>query len=307
MRLTSAYRSQLALRQSCRWLIYLGIAGALHAGGWLLGSWLWQRGLSETLPVELTSIEFVDVDVDIDLQSVAPTPATQRRAQVSVAARSVQENRPLQTQGPASPVPSTSPPVSRGSLGVAALPSSPPVADPLSAETSVAPGNEPVLAEPVASPQVLPPPAIPSPQTESPELSAAASQLGPPLAVDATTGEGHRGQSNPESPGTGSHVNALGDPLWGPYMATVNRQVDQQWQRLNVPVTRQAKVRFRIDRQGRLSDVELLQPSGDPLADQAAIQAIWDAAPFAPLPQSAPEEILIVNFTFTYHGAEALP
>lgn len=311
MRLTHAYRSQLALRQSRCWLVYLGIAVALHAGGWLLGARLWQRVPSETLPAELTSIEFVDVD----LQSAAPTPATQRRAQVSAAARSVQENQPLQTGGAAAAsAPSTSPPTvsigSTGSLGGAAFPSPsalPPVADPLPAEALIAPGNEPVLVDPAVSSQVSPSPAPPLPQAEFPGLSVAASQLGPPLAMDTTTGQGHRGQSNPEAPGTGSHVDVLEDPLWGPYMATVNRQVDQQWQRLNMSVTRRAKVRFRIDRQGQLSNVELLQPSGDPLADQAAIQAIWDAAPFAPLPQSAPEEILIVNFTFTYHGTEALP
>lgn len=52
--------------------------------------------------------------------------------------------------------------------------------------------------------------------------------------------------------------------------------------------------------QGELSDLKLHKSSGVAIADQAAMKAVQNAAPFRPLPQGSPENIDI-QFTFDYN------
>lgn len=94
-------------------------------------------------------------------------------------------------------------------------------------------------------------------------------------------------------------MDATEDAAWGTYLSGLNRLIDQHWQRVAVSATRRTRIQFRVNRQGQLTEWNLLESSGDTLADQAAVQAVRAAAPFAPLPQNATEEVLIVNFTFT--------
>jgi TonB family protein len=122
-----------------------------------------------------------------------------------------------------------------------------------------------------------------------------------------TNGSGISGELNANRVGTGVGVDAAQDDLWGGYLAALNRAVEQNWQRVAVAATRRTKIRFQVDRQGRLTDLKLVEPSGDDTADQAAIQAVRTAAPFAPLPQNASEDVLIVNFTFTQWLTPASP
>jgi TonB family protein len=102
-------------------------------------------------------------------------------------------------------------------------------------------------------------------------------------------------------------VDATRDDVWGDYIAALNQKIDQHWQRISVATTRQSKVKFIVNRQGDLVSAELVQSSGDATADQTAIQAVQTAAPFAPLPEHATENLLIINFTFTYHVASNAP
>jgi TonB family protein len=104
---------------------------------------------------------------------------------------------------------------------------------------------------------------------------------------------------NRTAAGNGS-VDATRDDLWGTYISALNQKIDQNWQRISVTTNRQAKVRFEVDRQGQLVNLQLIQPSGDARADMTALQSIRAAAPFAPLPRGANEEMLVINFTFTY-------
>ncbi|NJO78647.1 MAG: TonB family protein [Cyanobacteria bacterium RM1_2_2] len=150
-------------------------------------------------------------------------------------------------------------------------------------------------------------PVASSPQASVPERNPAsqaglpsASQLGNPLTASAVLErQGLTGQPNPNRAGDGASVDAVQDEVWGTYLSMLNQVVNQNWQRVAVAATRRTRIRFRVDRQGNLTELRLLQPSGDTAADEAAIQAVRASAPFAPLPQTASEEVLIVNFTFT--------
>ncbi|MBD1998114.1 TonB family protein [Oculatella sp. FACHB-28] len=97
-------------------------------------------------------------------------------------------------------------------------------------------------------------------------------------------------------------IDAEQDPIWGDYLAEMNQQIEQQWQRIQVDVdaTRSVKVRFTVDQSGELTEWEVTQPSGLAIADEAAIQAIQQSAPFEPLPPAANQQPLTRTLTFYY-------
>lgn len=141
---------------------------------------------------------------------------------------------------------------------------------------------------------------IDTPERPAPNAGVSAQPTSPSRStVNPPTGSGLQGSSNTDRPDTGTAVDAAEDPIWGSYLAGLNRLIDQNWQRVAVASTRRTEIRFRVDRQGRVTGLQLLRSSGDPAVDRAALEAVRAAAPFAPLPQTAPEEVLIVNFTFT--------
>lgn len=87
----------------------------------------------------------------------------------------------------------------------------------------------------------------------------------------------------PPGPGVPSGSDFLGD--W--YLAGVQRKIWSIWMQqikadFRVPIT----VRFTIEADGSLSEVEVVESSGATLLDLAAKRAIYSAAPFGPLPKS---------------------
>lgn len=95
-------------------------------------------------------------------------------------------------------------------------------------------------------------------------------------------------------------VDAARDEIWGEYDAQLKRKINQHWQRIDVDVDRQVTVRFEIDRQGRLQQLQIIKSSGSVEADEAALSAVRSASPFQPLPVEASQHTLRVNFTFDY-------
>ena len=59
-------------------------------------------------------------------------------------------------------------------------------------------------------------------------------------------------------------------------------------------------LKITIDREGQLLDVDLLNGSGSDLLDYEAIQAVYRAAPFGPLPKQYPHPELKINAYFKY-------
>lgn len=150
--------------------------------------------------------------------------------------------------------------------------------------------------------------ASPPPPATSPPIPS----VSPAAQVDGSAsvvleGQGLSPHVNADRAGLGTSIDAVQDLQWGSYVSGLNQALDQNWQRVSVAAIRRTRIQFRVDRQGHLIKLELLQSSGDPLADQAAMQAVRASAPFAPLPQDALEKVLIVNFTFTQGVSPAIP
>lgn len=327
MSLANTYRAKLVAKQNRQFWAYLGLAIAIHgvgAAGLVWGNLQqWLNFLNaETPKPQITPIDFVYVESE---DETTPSPSsTNRRAQTNATAARNQSTAPVQP-GKATapniniPASASTTPTSPATLSAAPPPiqTEPPQPTPLPSplreprsrvsesapRPTAVPVVPPISASPTrpvsptrqattsSSPSTTPPSTSPSPAT---------SPLGGPIARSLTIGDnGLRGQVNADRSGSGTSVDASRDDQWGTYLSGLNRLVDQNWQRVSVEATRRTKIQFRVDRQGRLTDLQLIQSSGDTLADQAALQAIRAAAPFAPLPQNTTEDVLIVNFTFT--------
>jgi TonB family protein len=297
MSLAQTYRNQVAQHQNRRLLLYVLLAAGLHAvAGAALGLWHTHLRHALTQPLDQpTPIDFVYIEPSS--QPVPPPPTPVKRSQTNALAGPTPTNRPPQTStqaaAPARPSRSTAS-LLAPAPSAAAVPS--PVSTPRPAPTTTS------APQPNSSARPATPPAISRPAGESTspadlyslsvESGSSAAELNPGLAPT-----GLQGQLNPNRSGPGASVDAAQDP-WGGYLALLNRAIDQNWQRVPVSATSRTRIQFRVDQSGQLSDLRLLESSGNNQADQAALQAVEAAAPFAPLPPNA-EEVLIVNFTFT--------
>jgi TonB family protein len=91
-----------------------------------------------------------------------------------------------------------------------------------------------------------------------------------------------------------------GDVDFGPYMADLQRRIKKHWFPPKGMEAKRVVTRFKVHREGALSDLRLDKSSGVLMADQAGLKAVQDASPFRPLPTGAPEAV-DVQFTFDYN------
>ncbi|MDZ4833161.1 MAG: TonB family protein [Candidatus Melainabacteria bacterium] len=106
-----------------------------------------------------------------------------------------------------------------------------------------------------------------------------------------TTNTGKLGEPTPE---------AIREVDFSNYMAGLQRRIKRAWYPPKCGTSKKITVRFNIARDGTLRNLKMVGPSGTALNDQAAIKAVLNAAPFAPLPQGSPEEVDI-EFKFDYN------
>jgi len=335
MSLVQAYRAEIAGRQAHRFLAYLALAVGLH----LLGAatlLIWHPRLLHPKPSESPlPLDFVYVEPQ---KTGSPPKLPSRQAQTnSTASRSRDPNRPVQAasrpNSAATGSSATSAAPSRSAVQLqtepsetkpsvpnlrpvspavrpAARPVIPPVDSSPSSSLLAAPSPEPSWQVPIPNPPAansIPNPPVPNPPVPNPPTTrlptassdsapSLAAQLGnPSVSVESTA----TAPLNPDQISTGSGVNAVQNDLWGGYLAALNRTVERNWRQVSVTATSRTRIQFHVNRQGEVTSLQLLEASGNTLADQAAIQAVRAAAPFAPLPSNTPENTLIVNFTFT--------
>lgn len=164
-----------------------------------------------------------------------------------------------------------------------------------------------VVPKPVVKPQVVkrvePPKVTPMPiavatPTNEPSPFTTAPVAAAP-AADPTPA--------PASSGGGSGTNAGGgeggggqDVDMGPWMRDLQRKIKKAWFPPKGNESKKIKVSFKVRKDGHVGRVKLISSSGVSIADDAATQAISDAAPFAALPDGAGDEVDI-NFTFDYN------
>ena len=88
----------------------------------------------------------------------------------------------------------------------------------------------------------------------------------------------------------------------GPYMSELQRRIKKAWFPPKGNETKRVVVSFHVKKNGTLrgNDVKIERSSGVNIADEAAEDAVINAAPFPPLPAGAGDEIDI-KFTFDYN------
>lgn len=88
---------------------------------------------------------------------------------------------------------------------------------------------------------------------------------------------------------------------WGPYMKDVERRIKKNWTPPKGNSSKHAVVTFTVGRDGRVLSNKVTKSSGNPLVDKAAIDAIYLAAPFKPLPTEFKGQSVPIEFTFDYN------
>jgi TonB family protein len=93
---------------------------------------------------------------------------------------------------------------------------------------------------------------------------------------------------------------------WGEYAEGMVRRIRVNWLSVMPDLIKTGMkghliVRVTIHRDGRLSDIEILQSSGVPPYDFAAKKALELSSPIAPLPKDFPNETERVTFGFFYN------
>jgi len=83
------------------------------------------------------------------------------------------------------------------------------------------------------------------------------------------------------------------------YMGDLQRRIKRSWFPPKDTESKRIEVVFKIHKGGELTDLRILKSCGFASADEAALRAVQNAAPFRSLPQGAPENIDI-QFTFDY-------
>lgn len=122
-----------------------------------------------------------------------------------------------------------------------------------------------------------------------------------PKGGGAGGGDGAAGNPGPNSnPNGRPSVAAQADVDFGPYMADLQRRIKKCWFPPRGNESKRVVVVFKVHTDGTLSDLRIDKGSGVPVADQAALKAVNDAAPFRPLPSGAPSDVDI-QFTFDYN------
>jgi TonB family protein len=83
------------------------------------------------------------------------------------------------------------------------------------------------------------------------------------------------------------------------YIQRMLALIESRWYKPAAPAGTRALVRFTINREGRLSRIELESSSGNSSFDRAALRALYAANPLPPLPPAYAKPTLTVHLTFS--------
>lgn len=171
-----------------------------------------------------------------------------------------------------------------------------PAAKPKAAPPKVEPPKtiEPPKPEP---PKPVPPPkvtpvavAVP---TDAPSPDAVALAPSAPSTPPTTT-------SGSGDPGASSGSGDSSDIDYGAYLANMQRKIKKAWFPPRGNESKTVTLKFKIHKNGEVTDIRLAKGSGISQVDDAATQAVQSAAPFGPLPAGSPD-VIDIKFTFDYN------
>jgi periplasmic protein TonB len=143
-----------------------------------------------------------------------------------------------------------------------------------------------------------------SPKPERPGLGAALQRM--------TVGSLQGGYSNPNASRLNTGTLSFDTAGWdlGPYARRVQERVQSNW---HVPeaqeVLRQkgwVAIRFNVQKDGSVTDLQVVRPSGIPSYDQSAIDALRSSNPLPPLPEEVtiPQIGGLFRFYYNLQGEE---
>ena len=92
----------------------------------------------------------------------------------------------------------------------------------------------------------------------------------------------------------------MAEPNFGPYLAQVQQKIRDHWQPPKLDQSKHVVVLYRIACNGQLLQAKVQTSSGLPIADQAALSAVRQAAPFPALPATYTGKSVDVEFEFDY-------
>jgi len=110
-------------------------------------------------------------------------------------------------------------------------------------------------------------------------------------------GEGGGGLSLGEG-GGGEVAGVPADFHFTYYIERMLALIESRWYKPAAAEGARARVRFRIQRDGRLDSIELEESSGNPSFDRAALRALYASNPLPPLPPAYVPSSLTVHLSF---------
>lgn len=215
----------------------------------------------------------------------APAPAAQRARAATPP--------PAQPPAAATPVPMTRPVPPPPQTKVAEQPRKA-----AASETLFGKSNLPVAANPTPTTTAAPVPTkSPSPPAAAPPAPA---QPAPPASVPAAgSGTGTAGIGTAPGVGKAGVMGLEGGPFpFSDYLERMIGLIGKRWQRPQTGAEPSATVYFIIDRNGRVRDVEISEPSGIGAFDRAALRAVLESSPLPPLPPGYSGQWLGVHLAF---------
>ncbi len=141
------------------------------------------------------------------------------------------------------------------------------------------------------------------PKPEKPRPATAGTGNNPAGTASQGTPDGEAGRrgaptGNPlGTTAFGSQIAGLDNPdfKFGYYIDQLLSAIDSKWVRPPLGNDVKAVISFRIQRDGSLTDLQVAQSSGYNSFDLAALRAVQNASPFAPLPRAYRNDSLGVN------------
>lgn len=164
---------------------------------------------------------------------------------------------------------------------------------------------KPVIAEP--APVVTPPPSkTPPPKPDkntvplSPFGQSTKKGSEAPAAPPPTANRLPPTDTGPVVPVGGSGITGLegGDFPYSLYLEGMQRKIGTNWFRPAVAAGTEVIIYYRIQRDGKITDARIHQPSSNPTFDRAALSAVRSSSPLNPLPFAYAGTYLGVHLTF---------
>jgi len=153
--------------------------------------------------------------------------------------------------------------------------------------------------EPEKTPEPEPKPPEPKPE-KKPATTPAATKKAPEKKAESKPAPPPEAGSETGSPGgiaLGAPVARLDSPdfTYGYYVDQMLAQISRNWSRPPVKGGIEAWIHYRIQRDGTITDPEILRSSGYESFDLAAMRAVLTSSPLPPLPSGFREPFLGVN------------